>query len=138
MTMPRTLPLQLARSSPEDLLDAQRRCRDVLEAARDLADACGHDPDLAVCSEAGCGLPALGDDGRRCAVAHRLASMAQRPAGGLSVEVAAARFTAALGASVPAIRTCRQTAHPSGRCWFTPLPHTDGCGQLLQLAHELG
>lgn len=46
------------------------------------------------------------------------------------------RFRSAVGAAVDAVRVCRQFAHPSGTCWFSPPGDPGNCGVVLQLAHR--
>jgi hypothetical protein len=137
--MPRTRPRQqtLARSGPADVADAQLHLEQLLASAAALHDAAAHDPDVAVCGDAGCQLPALPDGPELCALADRLAALHHgSPPAPLPVEQAIRRFRGALLGSLDAVRTCRQTAHPIGTCWFATVPDVDGCGEVLRLAHR--
>ncbi|MEX2533747.1 MAG: hypothetical protein WD360_07250 [Nitriliruptoraceae bacterium] len=49
-------------------------------------------------------------------------------------DVAMRRFLAALDGAVPAVRTCRQTAHSVNDCWF--LTPSTNCGDVLKCAHK--
>jgi hypothetical protein len=137
--MPRTRPRQqtLARSGPADVADAQLHLEQLLASAVALHEAAAHDPDVAVCDDAGCQLPPLPDGAELCALADRLAALHRgpRPAA-LPLEQATRRFRAALLGSLDAVRTCRQTAHPIGTCWFAAVPDVDGCGEVLRVAHR--
>lgn len=48
--------------------------------------------------------------------------------------VAMRRFLAALDDAIPAVRTCRQTAHSVNNCWF--LTASTNCGDVLKCAHN--
>jgi len=49
-------------------------------------------------------------------------------------DVAKRRFIAALDGAIPAVRTCRQTAHSVNNCWF--LTASTNCGDVLKNAHN--
>lgn len=128
----------LARSTPGDLADAHQRARDLLRAAEQLAVASRHDPDTASCVDAGCHLPGLGDDGRLCVLVHELGLLVPDPAPVVTVHEAYDAFVTACRHAIDAIRVCRQTAHPSGVCWFSANAEGDGCRAVLRLTHRLG
>jgi hypothetical protein len=137
--MPRTRPRQqtLARSGPGEIADAHLHLERLLASAAALDDAAAHDPDVAVCGDAGCQLAVLPDGAELCALADRLAALHRGPhPAPLPLDQATRRFRAALLASLDAVRTCRQTAHPVGTCWFAAVPDVDGCGEVLRLAHR--
>jgi hypothetical protein len=132
----------LTRSSLDEL-DLAREHRDaLLRAAVEVTYACGHDLDIADCAEADCALDGAHAAGRSvCAVAHRLAYLADAPVLELPtppLRVALADFLHALDAAADAIRACRQTAHAGAGCWFSPAPGIDGCGEILRLLHRCG
>jgi Lon protease-like protein len=116
---------RLARSTPSEIEDARRRVSRTLAAARSLA--------AVLPSETG------GDDPAR-SLARRLAALAPRgPEAAPPTDLAAAEaaFRAALVATIDAVRTCRQTLHVSGACWFADVAGEDGCGELLRIGHAL-
>jgi hypothetical protein len=127
---------ELARCGPADLAGAVLLRDELLRAARSLVAAVAHDPDSADCTDAGCAL-AEHVDPPRCVLAHRLAAVEPGPWPTLTFEVALSRFDAAIGDSIEAVRRCRQTEHGAGRCWFSPVPGVDGCGEILRTAHHL-
>lgn len=142
--MARTTPVErLTRSGPAELEIAWRHRDQLLAAARRLVAAAAHDPDVAHCREASCGL-AEGSDDRLCGAAHRLAGLTERAPvpqserGPIPPSLDDARhgFLTALTGALDAVRACRQTAHPSGSCWFTSVPGGDGCAEILHLAHR--
>jgi hypothetical protein len=47
-------------------------------------------------------------------------------------------FVATLEASLEAVRACRQVVHRGGGCWFASAPGSDGCAQVLRVAHLKG
>lgn len=49
-------------------------------------------------------------------------------------DLAMRRFLAALDGAIPAVRTCRQTAHSVNDCWF--LTPATNCGDVLKSAHN--
>ncbi len=131
----------LARSSAAELGLAREHRDALVAAASQLTAAAGHDPDVADCREAGCGLGELDGMGAAlCAVAHRLSHLPDapppRPGGDLASSLTT--FAAALLSSADAIRACRQTAHSGDQCWFSPAPGLDGCGEVLRLLHRWG
>ncbi len=128
----------LARSSPGELAAARHHLEDLLAAARALHAAAGHDLDTVRCEDAGCRLAGLADGPQLCAVAHHLTRVVDGPAADLDLGSALEAFRSALTTALDAVRTCRQTAHPSGTCWFASSPHVDGCGEVLHLAHRTG
>jgi hypothetical protein len=75
-----------------------------------------------------------------CALAHRLALLADAPAvqGVLPAPAAIAAFQRAITGAVEAVQRCRVTRHAEGRCRFSPVPGHDGCAAVLQAAHRLG
>jgi hypothetical protein len=128
---------QLSLSAPADAARVQTQRDTLLAAARDLIGASGHDPDLAPCVAAGCRLADVADE-RVCAVAHRLATVAEGPIEPIGFELAWSRFLSAMTAASEAVGVCRRTAHPHGECWFSAVPDQDGCGAVLRLAHRIG
>jgi hypothetical protein len=46
-------------------------------------------------------------------------------------------FVEALKDSFKAVRTCRQTLHPAGMCWFARADSEDGCAEILRAAHAI-
>lgn len=131
---------RLARSGATELEEARHHLEVLVSAAQGLVATCAHDPDRGDCGSAGCALRAHPDGPALCAIAHRLGGLhAPRHAAvaASDVEEAARRFRAALTQALDAVRACRQTAHPSGHCWFTVVPGVDGCGDVLRLAHRL-
>lgn len=52
----------------------------------------------------------------------------------LTFDIAHDRLLAALDGAIPAVRTCRQTAHPVNTCWF--LTASTHCGDVLKSAHQ--
>jgi hypothetical protein len=143
----------LARCGPNELALAMHLRDVLLLRARTLAAALTHGPDLADCSEAGCGLSSDLDP-RRCALVHRLAAIeggvnAHGPRTpppdpachgpiGNELRHATSEFETALTDALDAVRRCRQTEHGSGQCWFSASPGIDGCGEVLRAAHRLG
>lgn len=133
----------LARDGPDQLAQARAHRDALLSSARILVRTLAHDPDLADCAAAGCGLAGC-SDAERCGLAHRLASVESdriEDTGALpdaDVERALRWFEAALTDAVDAVRRCRQTEHGTGGCWFSASPHVDGCGEVLRAAHRLG
>jgi hypothetical protein len=137
--MPRTQARQqpLARSGPAELADAQHHLDRLLAHAAALHAAASHDPDIAVCEDAACRLPGVDDGSDLCALADRLAGLhTGPPPPPVPVARAVEAFRAALVDALDAVRACRQTAHPGGRCWFATMPDVDGCGEVLRLAHR--
>jgi hypothetical protein len=131
----------LARSGLAELELAHEHRDALVAAAAQVTSAAGHDPDVADCGDAGCGLAALDAVGvALCGVAHRLSRLPGGPTVPAHGDLAAATagFAAALVASADAIRACRQTAHAVGGCWFSPAPGIDGCGDVLRLLHRWG
>jgi hypothetical protein len=131
---------QLARSGAAEWEVARSHRAALLASARSLVRSANHRPGVAGCEAAGC---ALADTGNAdlCSVAHRLARISDRDAEGLevaqsAVAQAAAAFRHHLTGALDAVRACRQTAHPSGECWFSAEPGEDGCAPLLRLAHD--
>lgn len=131
---------RLARSGAAELDLARDHLDALVLAARGLVVACGHDPDRGDCVGAGCGLQSHPDGTALCLTAHRLDGL--RDDGPVTeppvdLEVAVVRFQRALTDALDAVRACRQTAHPSGQCWFSAARGVDGCGDVLRLAHRL-
>lgn len=62
------------------------------------------------------------------------ASTPRDPLDTTDVEVAMRRFLTALDGAIPAVRTCRQTAHLVNNCWF--LTRSTNCGDVLKSAHH--
>lgn len=114
---------QLARSTPAQIEEARRSVTAVIAAARRLAPL----------------VPDHGPAEPIWALAGRLAELPGPAAAGAPIDLVAAEagFRDALTASVEAVRTCRQTLHVSGACWFAAAPGDDGCGEVLRAAHEL-
>jgi hypothetical protein len=137
--MPRTRPRQqlLARSGPAEIAHARSHREELLVSAVALHEAAAHDPDLALCREAGCRLREVPDGAELCALADRLASLHRGPRPSvLPLEEALRGFRSSLLDALDAVRACRQTAHPIGTCWFAAVPDVDGCGEVLRLAHR--
>lgn len=135
--MTRSVTDQLARSTEAELFEVRGHGSVLLRRAHTLSVAARHDPDIAVCADAGCLLVDTDLGSELCAVTHRLAGLVDGSEVAPSIDVALAGFLEALAGSFDAIRACRQTVHPSGRCWFSHVPGSDGCGEVLQLAHRL-
>ena len=136
---------ELVCSTPAELDQAWAARNALVRAAIALLTATGHDPDVARCAAAGCALAEL-DAVERCELVHHLAALdldvvpvatddpdlpPERPARALEV------FDRALVAGLDAVRACRRTVHPIGRCWFTSLPGGDGCRQVLAAGHRV-
>lgn len=137
MPRTRTRQDQLARSGPAELADARSHLARLLESAAVLQLAAAHDPDVALCADADCGLARVDDGPELCVLADRLAGLHRGATpSGVGLDRAVQRFRVALVASLDAVRACRQTAHPVGTCWFTAVPDVDGCGEVLRLAHR--
>jgi hypothetical protein len=137
MARTRTRRPELARSGPAELADALQHLGHLITSAAAVHTAAEHDPDIAVCEDAACRLPEVADGAALCALADRLADLhTGPPPERLGLEVAVERFRRALVESLDAVRACRQTAHPIGRCWFAAVPGVDGCGEVLQAAHR--
>jgi hypothetical protein len=137
MARTRTRRPELARSGPAELADAHQHLQHLITSAAAVHAAAAHDPDIAVCEDAACRLPEVGDGAALCALADRLADLHPGPPPERTdLALAVARFRRALIASLDAVRACRQTAHPTGRCWFAAVPGVDGCGEVLQAAHR--
>jgi hypothetical protein len=128
----------LARSGPAELADARLHLAQLLHDAAVLHASAAHDPDVARCADAGCGLDGRATGDELCALADRLAPLHSGPvARDVPLHQAEERFRQALVTSLDAVRACRQTAHRSGTCWFSPLPDVDGCSEVLRLAHRV-
>jgi hypothetical protein len=123
---------RLARSAPTEATDALAILRDLVVRARELHPDGTCDP--AVCA----GQLALHDPSL-CALAIRLArlavpgSVAALPASDAVLRWP--RFAAAIVAAGEAVRICRQTAHPTGGCWFGEDP--SACREVLRWSHHL-
>lgn len=130
----------LARSGDAELALARGHRDQLLAAAAELVLACGHDPDVATCTEAACALGPRPDGPQMCRVAHDLARCVEvsPTARQLEIDAAVAGLRNALAEAADAVRSCRQTAHRSGTCWFAAAPGLDGCGPVLRLLHRLG
>lgn len=134
----------LVRSTPDEHDRAWANRNALVRAAVALLAATGHDPDVARCASAGCAL-ALLDAVQRCDLVHRLAALDLDVSGAASEHgappgdpaQALEAFDQALVAGIDAVRTCRQTIHPVGRCWFTSLPDGDGCREVLAAGHQV-
>lgn len=135
--MTRTVTDQLARSTEAELIEVRGQGSVLLHRAHALTVAARHDPDIALCADAGCLLADTDPGGQVCAVTHRLAGLVDGVEAVAPIDVALAGFLEALAGSFDAIRACRQTVHPSGRCWFSHVPGRDGCREILHLAHQL-
>lgn len=136
---------RLARTDTGEMDLARAHLARLVLAARGLVAACRHDPDRALCHDAGCGLASLEHGAERCRVAHRLALLevvdAEVPPPGTPAAPlgrALARFDHATMEALDAVRACRQTGHPGGSCWFSPDGAHEGCGAVLRLAHRTG
>lgn len=127
----------LARSSGTDLRLAWQHRDALVLAAVAVVAACGHDPDVARCTSAGCHLAGLSDGEAVCAVAHALSRVPDAPRLRVvpSAAEVVAEFRAQLVAAADAIRHCRQAEHGTGVCWFSPIPGDDGCRPVLRLLH---
>ena len=127
-----------------DLARAHRHA--LVSTAQRLVAAAGHDPDAGDCAEVGCPLAAVEHGPALCALARRLSLLGEpRAADAPDVagmhqdpERALADFRGALVESLDAVRTCRSVAHAEGRCWFSPTPDAEGCGEVLRAAHLAG
>ena len=136
--------LDLLCSAPAELDQAWDARNGLVRAAIALLTATGHDPDVARCAAAGCALAPL-DAVERCDLVHHLAALDLDVAPGETDSGVPPRdavraleaFDQALVAGLDAVRTCRRTVHPIGRCWFTSLPGGDGCRQVLAAGHRV-
>lgn len=115
---------RLARSGPSQLEDARRSVTAILTSARSLTallpDDAGADPVWKLA--------------RRLSHLPGMTSATTTPT---DLAAADARFREVLVSSLESVRTCRQTLHVTGGCWFSDRPHTDGCGEVLRAAHAL-
>ncbi len=114
---------RLARSAPSEIEDARRRVGAVIVSARALTR---------VLPDAEADPVAL--------LARRLATLpwvTPTATDDLDRPTAEAAFRDALVHSLDAVRTCRQTLHVSGACWFADVAGEDGCGEVLRTAHAL-
>lgn len=116
---------RLARSSPSEIEDARRSVGATVRAARTLQ---GELP------------PAHPGEDPVWRLARRLAALPAVTATteeASDVAAADARFRRSLVDALDAVRTCRQTLHVSGACWFADADGADGCGEVLRIAHIL-
>ena len=131
-------------STPDERDRAWAARNALVRTAIALLAATRHDPDIARCASAGCALAPL-DAAERCDLVHRLAALDVDGGGAATGHGVApddpARaleaFDQALVAGLDAVRTCRQTVHPVGHCWFTALPGGDGCRDVLAAGHRI-
>lgn len=136
---PRRPDADLARCGESEELQAEQAVEALLRAAAVLVAAAGHDPDRVGCRAAACRL-AGADAAELCGLAHRLASLAGTVPVHAVVPLATAldAFHTHLTAAVHAVRRCRTTRHPEGRCRFSSVPGQDGCAAVLRAAHAIG
>ncbi len=129
----------LAGAHADEVESARAHLDGLLIASRALAAASGHDPDVVACTDAGCRLVTTPAGADLCTLAHRLATLRDtRPASVPSLATALTEFVHALTDALDAVRACRRTAHANGACWFTNSPGSDGCADVLRLAHRVG
>lgn len=118
----------LSRTGSRDVSESQGRRDALFAAAASLRAACTpHE------------LSDLIADRQLAVLAHALADehLQTNPASDVPVpafEVALNRFLAALDSAIPAVRTCRQTAHSAHACWF--LTAETDCADVLKSAHN--
>ena len=129
----------LARSDERELAVAMEHLDNLLRAATALLGASGHRASVGTCDAAGCLLCDISDGPTLCALAHELVGERSAPATtSAALQFAVAQFRAALPDAMDAVRACRQRAHPSGTCWFSPdEADRDTCGAVLRATHEL-
>lgn len=117
---------------------AMQHLETLLRAASALLGASGHQAGVDACGDCRCLLAEAADGPALCALAHQLTGDRPAPAtSSAALQFALAQFKAALPDAMDAVRACRQTAHPSGACWFSPESRREVCGAVLRLAHEL-
>jgi len=128
----------LACSDEREFAVAMEHLDNLLRAAAAMLGAAGHQAAVLSCDAAGCLLCDIGDGPTLCALAHELVGERPPPTTSSSaLQLVVAQFRAALPDAMDAVRACRQRAHPSGTCWFSPEPGRDTCGAVLRAAHEL-
>lgn len=118
----------LSRTTVREVSESQTRRDALFVAASQLRRAAG-----------GQALTDLLDDGEMAALAAALADEYDNTAQGTPPEslpfaTALNRFLTALDGAIPAVRTCRQTAHSVNTCWFVTA--TTHCGDVLKSAHQ--
>lgn len=140
---------RLSRSVPSELAGARQQVRQLVAAARAVAPteffcapggSCAHD----------CPLAQEPDGTALCALAQRLATL-DGSGGSPSADASAQRAPAdkrgdddetllrwrwELAGSLDLVRTCRQTAHPAGTCWLGRPDGSEGCSEVLRVAHR--
>jgi hypothetical protein len=129
----------LARCGELEEQRAEQAVEALVLAAQTVVLAAAHDPDRVGCRTAGCRL--VGPEHEvLCALAHRLAVLADAPvvAAVVPAAVALEEFTRRITAAVQAVQRCRMTRHAEGRCRFSAVPGQDGCAAVLQAAHRVG
>ncbi|MDX1512027.1 MAG: hypothetical protein R3249_11810 [Nitriliruptorales bacterium] len=133
----------LARSSMADVAAAHALAVDLVAAARHLTSAARHiyvpepyawgEP----CRGNGCLLGDRPGGAVMCSLARRLSGLDVDTSDHPPADDLPGAFVRALEHSFEAVRTCRQTLHPAGMCWFAGVEGVDGCGEILQAAHAL-
>lgn len=118
---------RLNRTAATELTDALRQRDDLVAAAKRV------EPFRSALRE-------LDDGAALAALVHQLGSLPTPTAAPRPVEDIPSlvqRFLLTLANSLDAVRYCRLTEHPSGRCWFRSGSGGSDCGEVLRLAHRL-
>lgn len=136
-------PLSLARSSLDDVAEAHQLAVRLVATAQHLTRATSHlyleGPFIGdePCRGNRCTLGDRRSGAVMCSLAHRLALLAMDTSDVPPAVDLPGAFIDALRDSFEAVRTCRQTLHPTGMCWFARADSEDGCGEILQAAHAI-
>ena len=139
---------RLNRTAATELADAARQCHDLIATARSLAPytvAPEFDGAAPLQTDGGCPAPRCAfrnvlDGAALCALVRGLDEV--EPAlpvshrSIVSVDELVEQFRDALTDALDAVRYCRLTEHPAGRCWFATAATGPGCGEVLRLAHR--
>lgn len=137
---------RLNRTAPTELTAALRQRHELVSSATELAvhrvapplpwDL--HDP--GGCPDPRCVFHATPDGVALCTLVATLARVGapdRPPSASSDVEALLARFLRSLEGAMDAVRYCRLTEHPAGRCWFTVAGREQPiCGEVLRLAHR--
>lgn len=131
---------RLSRSVPSEVTDARIQMRHLVAAAQAVAslggraELCTPDTD---CVAAGCPLAHERDGASLCQLVSRLAVLEGQAQSEPSDDAdPIVRLRSELAGSVDLVRTCRQTAHPAGKCWLAYPDGREGCSEVLRLAHR--
>jgi hypothetical protein len=118
----------LSRTTVREVSDSQSRRDALFSAASALAHAAGTAPLTSLITDrdlASLALALATEHDNTTAETHREA---------LPFATALNRYLTALNGAIPAVRTCRQTAHSVNTCWF--LTASTDCGDVLKCAHH--